>query len=150
MLLATLPNSTNLIVWSICAGVCLAFVINHIYKRLIGPFVRTLVVYEHLDEQSAATLDELKMNNKLTRLMLWDSSPIMAYVSVVGSEIPRDENGKYDFGSAKFYIDKSKKEKALRSFAEPERLFVLIIFLALTIGCAIAVSKLLPIILSLI
>lgn len=149
MLLAISLNSTDLVIWSICAGVCLAFIVNHIYKRLVGPLVRTLIAYDHLSPESAVTLDELKLNNKINRFLLKDSSPIMAYILVVGGSIPRDENGKYDYASARLYVAQNKKEKASKAFAEPERLILLFVYLALIIGCAFGLTKLVPIILAL-
>ncbi len=149
MLLTINLSSTNLIIWSICAGVCLAFIISHIYKRLAGTLVRTLIAYEHLSKDTAVTLSELGLDNKRSRFLLRDSSPLMAYVSVVGDSIPRDENGRYDYASARFYVSEDKKEKASFAFGEPERLFTLLIFIAIVIGCAVALTKLVPIIIAL-
>ena len=149
MLLAINLTSIDLIVWSICAGACLAFAINHVYKRLLGSFVRTLIAYDHISPDSAATLDELGLNNKKTRFLLRDSSPVMAYVSVVGDSIPKTESGKNDYESARFYVTADKKEKALCAFAEPEKLIVLFLVLALIIGCGFALTKLVPILIGL-
>ena len=146
-------DSTDLVIWSICIGVCLAFIISHIYRRLVGPFVRTLIAYDHISKESAATLDELKMNKRLVRLILKDHSPVMGYVSVVGGRIPRITDGKksrYDYESARFYINEDKKDKIKVAFAEPERLPALIIYLALTVGCAYGLTFLVPILVALI
>jgi hypothetical protein len=149
MLLTVNLTSTSLIIWSICVGVILAFVISHIYRRLLGPLVRTLIAYDHTSTESAATLDELKLNKRLVRLMLRDGSPAMTYISVVGNSIPRLENNKYDYASARFFVPEEKKEKSSKSFVEPERLWVLILFIAIIIGCAYGLTKLVPIIIAL-
>jgi hypothetical protein len=142
-------DSTDLVIWAICAGVCLAFIVNHIYKALVGPLVRTLIAYEHFSPETATTLAELKLNTKRNRFLLRDASPVMTYVSVVGDKIPRDENGKYDYEGAKFYVPQDKKEKASSAFAEPGRILPLIIFIALIIGCAYGLTKLVPILIAL-
>ncbi len=149
MLLAVNLTSTNLIIWSICVGAVLAFIITHVYKRLLGPLVRTLIAYDHTSADSATTLNDLKLNKGLVRLMLKDSSPAMAYISVVGDCFPRDKNGKYDYNSARLFVPEEKKEKASKAFAEPERLWVLLVFIAIIIGCAFGLTKLVPIIIAL-
>lgn len=146
-------DSTDFIIWSICIGVCLAFVVSHIYKRLVGPLVRTLIAYDHVSEESAVTLDEIKMNKRLVRFILKDKSPVMGYVSVVGGSIPRITEGKkshYDYSSARFYVEEGKREKVKTAFAEPERLIALIIYLILTLGCAYGLTRLVPVLVALI
>ncbi len=139
--------STDVVVWTICVGACLAFIINYIYRTVAGPLVRTLMAYDHTSEESAVTLDELKMNKRLLRFILKDSSPLRAYVSVAGGKIPSFTIGKrkvLDFGSARFYVDESKKEKARNAFGEPEKWYLVILFIALAIGCAYGMSKIVP------
>ena len=151
VLLYTEHMTSILVVWSICIGACLAFIINYIYRTVAGPLVRTLMAYDHISEESAASLDELKMNKRLLRLLLRDGSPLRAYVSVVGGEIPSFTIGKrksLDFISARFYVEESKKKKALNAFGEPERLIFVFVFIALAIGCAYGMSKIVPLFLS--
>ena len=139
--------TSDIVVWSICAGACLAFIINYIYRTVAGPFVRTLIAYDHIDKESAVTLSELKMNKKVLKFLLKDGSPLRAYVSVVGDTIPSFTEGKrkvLDFDSAQFYIEESKKEKSQKSFGEPEKWYLIVVFIALAIGCAYGVSKILP------
>ena len=138
-------DSTDFIIWSICAGVCLALIVSHIYKKLAGAFVRTLIAYEHKDESSAATLDEIKLNKKHVKFILKSKSPIMSYVSVVGGEIPRDENGKYDYSAARFYVEEGKTDKAKCTFSEAGRLLGLIFTLIVIIAISFGLTKLVPI-----
>ena len=139
--------TSDIVVWSICAGACLAFIINFVYRTIAGPFVRALISYDHISEESAVTLDEIKMNKRILRFLLKDSSPLRAYVSVVGGEIPSFTEGKrkvLDFSSARFYVEESKREKSKNAFDEPEKWYLLIVFIALAIACAYGVSKIVP------
>ena len=138
-------DTTDFIIWTICIGVCIALIISHFYKKIAGPFVRTLIAYEHFDEDSAVTLDELKMNKRFLRLMLRSKTLILSHVSVVGGEIPRDENGKLDIASAKFYIEKDKCDKAKCTFSETGRFLGLILTLIVIIALCYGLTMLVPV-----
>ena len=87
------------------------------------------------------------MNKRVLRFLLKDGSPLRAYVTVAGGTIPSFTKGKrkvLDFDSARFYVEEPKKEKCQKAFGEPEKWYLVIVFIALAIGCAYGVSKILP------
>lgn len=147
----TLPNGTSeFIIWCICIGVCLAFIINYVYRTISGPFVRTLLAEECLSEERAKTLSELKFGEKkLIKFLLRDKSPLRNYVSVAGGSIPTKEiEGRKkpikDIDNAKFYVNEAIKDKVTNAFGEAERFILVLLFIAIAIGCSFGMTKLVP------
>lgn len=149
LLSATIDNdSTVLIIWGICIGVVLGFVFNFLTRAITGPFVRALLFKNAIGEDSGLTLGELGFLNKnLIKLALRDGSALRNTVSVVGGSLPTISAGgktAVDYSKARFYISTNKKEKAQATFGEGEKWYLLIIFVALAIGCAYAMTEVVP------
>ena len=149
LLVATTPDvlTTDFVVWSICAGVCIAFLWNYIYKTAVGPLIRTLIAYEHTSEETALTLKELKMDKPFVKWLLGDKSPIRSYVSVVGGELPKIGK-KPNFDEARFYIKEESVEKCKALFREPPKLIVTLLCMGVLIGISLALTYLIPILLA--
>lgn len=149
LLTATIDNrSTILIIWAICIGVSLGFVYNFLSKAIAGPFVRALLNKNAIGEDNAMTLGELGfLNKKLIKLALRDGTALRNTVSVVGGELPKITIGNktaINYSSARFYISNNKKEKSQATFGEGEKWYLLFIFIALAIGCAFGMTKIMP------
>ena len=143
-------DSVEFIVWSIGIGVCIAFFVNYVYKRLVGPFIRNLIEQNVVGKENALTLKELYMDTWLKRWLLSDGAPLRKYISVVGGELPKDKDGKKpDFENARFYIEKESLEKCQKLFGKKENLFLALLFVVITLGVTLGLSKLIPIILAL-
>ncbi|MBQ4511328.1 MAG: hypothetical protein II984_11435 [Clostridia bacterium] len=149
MYLTSLPNgSTELIIWAICIGVSLGFVVNFVSKAIVGPFVRALLAKNAIGEFNAISLREAGfLYRKLLMISLRDGSSLRNTVSVVGGKLPTITAGgktAIDYEKALFYIPESKKQKAQNTFGEGEKWYILILFIALAILCAYGMSKIMP------
>ena len=127
-------NSTILIVWSVCIGVCLGYVINFISKAT--------------EEKKAVTLGEIGfLNRRLLKVALRNGSSLRGIVSVVGGELAKissEKRAAYDFEKARLYIHPDKRIKAEITYGKGEKWYVLLPFITLAIGCAYGMSKVMP------
>lgn len=141
-------NSTILIVWSVCIGVCLGYVINFISKAIAGPFIRALLEKGATEEKKAVTLGEIGfLNRRLLKVALRNGSSLRGIVSVVGGELAKissEKRAAYDFEKARLYIHPDKKIKAEITYGKGEKWYVLLLFITLAIGCAYGMSKVMP------
>ena len=149
MYLTALQNdSTELIIWGICIGVCLGFVGSFLSKAIQGPFVRELLSKGAIGEENAISLrDAGFLYRKLLMIAIRDGSSLRNIVSVVGGNLPTiTANGKtaIDYENALFYIPEDKKSKAAATFGKGEKWYILLIFIALAVLCAFGMSKVMP------
>ncbi len=149
MYLTALQNdSTELIIWGICIGVCLGFLGSFLSKALQGPFVRELLSKGAIGEENAISLrDAGFLYRKLLMIAIRDGSALRNIVSVVGGKLPTVTAGgktAIDYEKALFYIPEDKKSKAEATFNEGEKWYILLIFIALAVLCAFIMSKVMP------
>lgn len=149
MYLTALQNdSTVLIIWAICIGVCLGFIGNFVSKAITGPFVRALISKGAIGEDNAISLrDAGFLYRKVLMFALRDGSALRNTVSVVGGKLPTITAGgktAIDYEKALFYIPETKKEKSQNTFGEGEKWYVLLLFIALAVACAYGMSKVMP------
>ncbi len=149
MYLAALQNnSTELIIWAICIGVILGFVVNFLSKAIAGPFIRALLSKGAIGEENAISLrDAGFLYRKLLMLSLRDGSSLRNTVSVVGGKLPSITAGgktAIDYEKALFYIPEDKKTKAQNTFGDSEKWYILLVFIVLAIICAYGMSKVMP------
>ena len=145
----TIDNgSTELIIWGICIGVSLGFVINFLTSAISGSFVRALLEKNAIGEEKAATLNDIGYLNKwCLKLLLRDGSALRNTVSIVGGKLPTISAGgktATDYTSARFYISSDKREKASSTYGNKEKWYFLVIFIVLAIGCAFGMTKVMP------
>lgn len=146
-------TSVELIIWAICIGVTIGFVYNFVAKAIAGPFVRAILLGGYIGAEKGTHLKDImpKINSLfafILKLSLRDGSALRNIVSVVGGALPTKSEGKKtkrDTDSALFYIDESRVEKAKTTFGEKENWYLLIVFVALAIGCAYGMTKVMPI-----
>ncbi len=141
-------DSTVLIVWAVCIGVCLAFVLNFLSKAVVGSFIRALFAKNATSEASAVTLEELGFaKKKLIRLALKNGSALMNTVSIVGGEFSETTVGKRkitDYNNARFYISEEKSDKAKITYGQKEKWYLLVAFIAMAVAIAFIMTKVMP------
>ena len=147
--LATLNNdSTILIVWGICVGVCIGFIGNFVSKTIAGILPRALLSKKCIGAENAKTLSELELSNrKIIKLFIKDGSALRNTVSVVGGTLPKiTANNKtaIDYSNARFYIASEKQEKARVTYEKGEKWYFLVIFIILAVLCSLIMAKIMP------
>ena len=108
----------------VLVGLILATVITNIKRGLLIYTVKKLLRYEALSEESARTLEEMRISSPLVKLELSGETRLKKLVSVVGEEklsydeyIEKIKDKKYkekrvDYKTAKLYISKDNLEPA--------------------------------------
>ena len=141
--------TTEIIVWGICIGVSIAFLLYFLSKRVVGSLVRA-ILDQGLGENNAIEIDKINKNNWFYKFLLRDKSTLRNIVFLVGDKLPKDENGKVSFTGAKFYIDEKNKEKAEKTYGSDMKIITLIGLIFLCIAVGVGMHFALPFILNLI
>ena len=137
------------IVWGICIGVNLAFIISFISRNTIGKIVRALLSFSE-GEEAGRTLYELgfKKVSFLSKVVLKEGSSLRNIVYIEGGHFPTKENSDgsvtLDWENAKFYIPDSQRKRAESLYGKPQRWIFLPIFIVLSIFCAALMAWLMP------
>lgn len=137
------------IIWAICIGVNLGFIVTYISKNINGAIVRKLLE-SPLGEENAKTLSELGYEkiSLWTKILLKDGGVLRSVVCVVGGQIPKAENTEGvlapDFENAKFYILESNKKRAELTYGTKQKWIFLPIFMILSVLVSALMAWLMP------
>ncbi len=137
------------IIWAICIGVNLGFIVSFISKNINGSIVRKLLEGQ-TGEENAKTLSELGYEkiSLWTRIILKDGGILRGVVNVVGGTIPKAENTEGvlvpDFENAKFYILESNKKRAEITYGTKQKWIFLPIFIILSVIISALMAWLMP------
>ena len=105
------------IIWGICIGVNLAFLLSFIVRNINGNIVRKLLAFPK-GEEDAKTFSELgyKKVGFFHKVILKDGSSLRKIINVAGGDLPRAENTEGaivpDWENAKFFIPEGQRERA--------------------------------------
>lgn len=137
------------IIWGICGGVNLAFILSFISRNIIGKIVRSLLAFPE-GEEAKKTFSELgfKKVSFLAKVVLKEGSSLRNIVYVEGGKLPTktesDGASSYDWENARFYIPESQKERAKSLYGKRQRWIFLPIFIIVSIGISALMAWLMP------
>ena len=142
------------IVWGICIGANLAFIISFITRNATGKLVRKLLSFP-IGEENAKAFSELGYEKVsfYSKVALKDGSTLRKIVHVAnGNELPRVENTEGaivpDWENAKFYIPEGSRKQAESMYGKKQNWIFLPIFVALSIGVSALMAWLMPILMN--
>ncbi len=141
------------IVWGMCTGVNLAFILSFIVRNATGKIVRSLLTFP-VGEENAKTLLELgfKKVSFFSKVLLKDGSSLRKIVFVSGGELPRRENTEGalvpDWENARFYIPDGERKRAESLYGKPQKWVFLPIFIVLSIAVSALMAWLMPILMN--
>lgn len=134
--------SLEMIVWSLCVGLCLGAVMSYINNRVIGGYARYLLKNGICDAEHAQTLTEAGYGkNPFLRSALRDGKPLRRLVRFAGAE----EGDKVDPKATRIYIPEEMRITAeLRYEERGNSLPNLILSVLLLIALALVVLVVMP------
>ena len=134
--------SLEMIVWSLCVGLCLGAVMSYLNNRVIGGYARYLLKNGICDAERAQTLTEAGYGKNLfLRSALRDGKPLRRLVRFVGEE----DTVKVDPKATKIYIPEEYRITAeLRYEERGNSLPNLILSVLLLIALALVVLFVMP------
>lgn len=149
-LLYTLPfTQPEFYVWAFCIGFNVAMVLNFILKSVESSLLSSLFKANALNEDTAVTLDSLKVRGKwLAKFLLRDNSTLRKTVVLANDTRVADEKEKMpkiDFSSALFYINEAQLDRAEFMKKGAIKWYLLPVFCAVSIGLTLFINFLLPI-----
>lgn len=140
----------EIIIWAVCIGINVAFILTFIIKNFVGECVRSIIKNAQ-GEENAKTLSELKSMTPICRYFLRDGKTLRNIISVVGNELPKKSvKGvlEPDFDSAKFYIKQENVKKAEGLYGKVFKWYHLLIFALSSVLIALFAIWIIPLIIS--
>lgn len=140
------------IVWGICIGVNLAFIVSFIARNCTGKIVRKLLSFPAGEE--GKTFSELGYEKIgfLHKVILKDGSTLRRIISVEDGQIPKAENTEGvlapDWESARFYIPEGQRKRAESLYGKPQNWIFLPIFIIASILLSSLMAWLTPLLLN--
>ncbi len=136
--------SLELIVWSLCIGLCVGAVLSFINNRVIGGYARYLIKNGILTPEKAQTLEESGYGkNIFVRSALKEGKPLRRMVRILGEE--EREVSDADLKTARIYIPEEMRITAEIRYEERGNSPVnLILSLLLLIALALVVLFVMP------
>ena len=156
-------------VWAFCIGFNVAMIFAFVLKSIESRFVNTLFNKEAFDKDSAITIAQAGVKSSaLLRFILRDKSTLRKIILLAddnngtatdvqdssNNNAKKSENSNkdsgviLDFNVAKFYISEEKLDRAKSLKKGAIKWYLLPVFCAISVGLAIGVCHLLPIILN--
>ncbi len=140
-------------VWAACIGFNITMLLTFFLKGAESSFIVKLLTSQSFDEESAHSLKDLKLDGWLIKYLLRDGSTLRKVVTLVGGTddrlaLQKGAKAKVDFDKARFYVTEENKKRAESMRKSAIKWYLLPVFCAVSIGIAIGVHFLLPIILN--
>ncbi|MBO5287582.1 MAG: hypothetical protein J6B34_05605 [Clostridia bacterium] len=150
---ATYFTGSNLVIWSVCIGICVAICAYFVQKHSIGGFINRLLSEECSDAESAKSLEDLGFGrNFIVKLALFDNKPLRNTVILADSsnlkKVKRGIFASPTFANARFYIPVDKSEKAKALCNHSIKWYLLPILIIVSIFVAYIATLILPIVMS--
>ncbi len=118
--------TTGVLVIGFTIGAILAFSVYFFQTRILGSLIRALLK-DAIGEQNAKTLEQIEKNNFFFKFYLRDGSILRKYIKVVGDTVPKNNEGKYDFSCARFYIDEEKAQVAEIRYSKETKIWIFVL-----------------------
>lgn len=141
------------IVWGICIGVNLAFIVSFIVRNHTGKIVRKLLSFP-VGEEGSKTFSELGYEKVgfLHKVILKDGSTLRRIIFVEGGQIPKAENTEGvlvpDWENARFYIPEEQRARAESLYGKEQKWIFLPIFIIASVLLSSLMAWLMPLLLN--
>ena len=140
------------IIWAICIGVNLAFILSFISRNIVGKIVRSILSFPE-GEECGKTFAELgfKKVSFFAKILLKEGSSLRSIVQIEGGQIPTkvaDGSIVHDWENAKLFIPESQRKRAESLYGKRQRWIFLPIFMIVSIGLSALMAWLMPILMN--
>ena len=153
MYLSATIQSQNLVIWSICIGVCLAICAYFISNNTLGTLLSKLLENKATAKENAKTLAELRLDkNVLVRLAVLYNKSLSGIVSLseeATAEQGKQKGAKIDLATARFYINESGAQRSSFLISRRAKWYLLPIYIAVSLLVGYVASLAAPFVLSL-
>ena len=114
---STLQSDIIFFVWTILFGFFISWIIIYSNRRIVGTFVRAVLISEANDIESAKTLEELNQKENVSAIEKYAKSTSLQSIVLSNAEVvdPLNHLLKID-DNTKFYIPEEQKRRAQRMY----------------------------------